>query len=273
MIKSILLACTGEKPSTAAANFAVGMAKMFSAHLTAILPQRLSLNELGVPGWFSRELKTGIAEAIKAQDADIRETFERIALEQLPDNQVHWINSETTADRTLVQYARMYDITIVASPPERRAPTDIHPDLIALQSGLPIIVVPDNATIDSMSAPAVIAWDGQRAATRALRDSLVLLKGRPSVSILTIEGSNVGEPLPGIDVQLVLERHGIAADWVKKKRGSKSITKHILDHCADVSAGLLVMGAYEHSKFSEDVLGGVTRDIAQGVRIPILLSH
>jgi nucleotide-binding universal stress UspA family protein len=33
------------------------------------------------------------------------------------------------------------------------------------------------------------------------------------------------------------------------------------------------MGAYEHSKFSEDLLGGVTQDILERARLPILMSH
>ena len=33
------------------------------------------------------------------------------------------------------------------------------------------------------------------------------------------------------------------------------------------------MGAYEHSKFSEDLLGGVTRDILENATLPVLMSH
>ena len=40
-----------------------------------------------------------------------------------------------------------------------------------------------------------------------------------------------------------------------------------------LGAGILVMGAYEHSKFSEDLLGGVTRDILENADLPLLMSH
>jgi nucleotide-binding universal stress UspA family protein len=36
---------------------------------------------------------------------------------------------------------------------------------------------------------------------------------------------------------------------------------------------LLVMGAYEHSKFREDFLGGVTATVLREIEIPVLLSH
>lgn len=47
----------------------------------------------------------------------------------------------------------------------------------------------------------------------------------------------------------------------------------ILDACTELGAGLLIMGAYEHSKFSEDLLGGATRDILSDARLPVLMSH
>jgi nucleotide-binding universal stress UspA family protein len=33
------------------------------------------------------------------------------------------------------------------------------------------------------------------------------------------------------------------------------------------------MGAYEHSKFSEDLWGGVTRDILVDAHLPVMMSH
>jgi nucleotide-binding universal stress UspA family protein len=34
-----------------------------------------------------------------------------------------------------------------------------------------------------------------------------------------------------------------------------------------------VLGAYEHSKFREDFLGGVTAEVLEKIKIPVLLSH
>ena len=54
---------------------------------------------------------------------------------------------------------------------------------------------------------------------------------------------------------------------------SGGIGATILDACDETGAGLLIMGAYEHSKFSEDLLGGVTRDILEKAQLPVLMSH
>ncbi|MCP4995312.1 MAG: universal stress protein, partial [Gammaproteobacteria bacterium] len=37
--------------------------------------------------------------------------------------------------------------------------------------------------------------------------------------------------------------------------------------------GLLVMGAYEHSKFRQSIVGGVTSSVLKKAKIPIIISH
>ncbi|HZF46292.1 MAG TPA: universal stress protein, partial [Sphingomonadaceae bacterium] len=39
------------------------------------------------------------------------------------------------------------------------------------------------------------------------------------------------------------------------------------------NAGMLVMGAYGHSRLRENILGGVTRGMLQKAKLPLLLAH
>ncbi|GEM_PF-1771622 len=77
----------------------------------------------------------------------------------------------------------------------------------------------------------------------------------------------------GDDVIAYLGRHGIEAQWLHRDAGRRRITHTLLDVCAEVGADMLSMGAYEHSKFTEDLLGGVTRDILTDARLPVMMSH
>jgi nucleotide-binding universal stress UspA family protein len=77
---------------------------------------------------------------------------------------------------------------------------------------------------------------------------------------------------PGDDVMALLGRHCIAARRLVRPP-SRGTSATILATAAEVGADLLVMGAYEHSKFSEDFLGGVTQDILTGAGLPVLMSH
>ena len=56
-------------------------------------------------------------------------------------------------------------------------------------------------------------------------------------------------------------------------RCKKTISQTLVEHCRNVDAGLLVMGAYEHSPLREGLFGGVTQDISLGAEIPVLMSH
>jgi nucleotide-binding universal stress UspA family protein len=44
-------------------------------------------------------------------------------------------------------------------------------------------------------------------------------------------------------------------------------------HLRDFDAGLLVMGAYGHSRFREAILGGATRDMLESAEVPVFLAH
>ena len=47
----------------------------------------------------------------------------------------------------------------------------------------------------------------------------------------------------------------------------------LLDECAREDAGLLVMGAYSHSRVREMLLGGVTRHVLAHAHMPLLMVH
>ncbi len=52
-----------------------------------------------------------------------------------------------------------------------------------------------------------------------------------------------------------------------------SIAELLLSHAADMSADLMVMGGYGHSRAYELVLGGVTRTILGSMTVPVFMSH
>ena len=94
------------------------------------------------------------------------------------------------------------------------------------------------------------------------------------VTLLTILG--IGPDLPsefGQDALRPLSLHGIEAELALRPAGAGGIGATILQACDDLGAGLLIMGAYEHSKFSEDLLGGTTKDILARAPLPVLMAH
>jgi nucleotide-binding universal stress UspA family protein len=70
-----------------------------------------------------------------------------------------------------------------------------------------------------------------------------------------------------------LARHGIAAHGVETVRTNIAISDVLLSSAADLSADLIVAGAYHHSPLREILTGGVSRELFQHMTVPVLMSH
>ncbi|MCA3266502.1 MAG: universal stress protein, partial [Azospirillum sp.] len=48
---------------------------------------------------------------------------------------------------------------------------------------------------------------------------------------------------------------------------------HTLAEARNAGCGLLIMGAYTHSRLRQLVFGGVTRHVLQNADLPVLMAH
>jgi nucleotide-binding universal stress UspA family protein len=144
--------------------------------------------------------------------------------------------------------------------------------------GLPCIVVPSRAPTQTPALDTVaIAWNGSPEALRATHSALPLLQRarrivilhgeqRPSVRMMAWQ--------PPFDLAGYLLRHGIAAESRVLQGGDEDdVGAALLGATRDAGAGLLVMGAYGHTRFHEWVLGGVTRHVLAHAGLPVFLRH
>jgi nucleotide-binding universal stress UspA family protein len=169
--------------------------------------------------------------------------------------------------------ARIADLVIVDRPPPpalgdfRSLPIG---DLL-LQAGRPVLVLPAGERT-SGSRLAVVAWKDTREARRAVSDALPLLSRSTSVVIVEVREHQEGRPTLG-DAKVFLERHGVQARTELLPAGDLSAAGQIFDFASRNGADLIVAGAYGHSRLTEWVFGGVTREILSGCSLPCLLSH
>lgn len=277
-VKDILVAFDGRPCAHAALQAGVRLAGDFAAHLTGCAP-RPPFAGVGrtesVPGF---ALPTEVQEITARIARDAREAAERAfrgaAGDVLPAERLHWLDLRGEADLALTKAARHFDMTLIGTDSENGPGhgAEVHPDVIALRSGRPVLVVPEGAPDCPLGRRVVVAWDGKRAAARTVGAAVRLLGSLTRATILT-----VGPPDPARDgwgVQLCtnLRRHGIDAEHVTVPV-QRSVGRTLLKACADRDADLLIMGAYEHSKFSEDILGGTTNEILAHLECPVFLAH
>ncbi len=270
-IKSILSAYSGDASKGAGLRHAINIAKHHDAWLTGVVRHSPSDLERTLRGIVPKDYLASFFEAERTRMTEIAERFRSITIDAGLGHKCDFVDLSTRNGISLSEFARPFDLVVTGlhSNAEQESHISANPDLIALRSGRPVLVVPDGYVSQGLAEKAVVAWDGKRASARAIGDAMATLEEKASVTVVTIGA----HPAPGTDILLRnLERHEIAAELVLKPKTS-SIAESILTTAQDVSAKLVVMGAFEHSKFSHDVFGGVTTEVMRKADVPVFLSH
>lgn len=271
-LKDLLVAYDGSASADAALHVGASMVRAFGAKLTALLAHGAAADYAAQARWIGHETREVLRAANAAALDDARERFRaRASAEGLAD--VPLFDEIGRPDLIVAEYAKFYDLTLLGCFDTDA--TDmrliLHPDRIALRSGRPLLIVPAEAEGKAvLHGRVLVAWDGSRSAARAISNALRILETRSTVMIVTVgEGA---QPAPGRNIETHLANHGVEADWVRLPRKG-DIAGALLDHADTSGADVMVMGAYEHSKFREDFFGGVTDAVLRRTRLPILLSH
>ena len=135
-----------------------------------------------------------------------------------------------------------------------------------------MFIVPYNHNATRLKT-VLIAWDGGLPASRAVQDALPVLAMADRVEVVTVNGGTSGGNRPTDDLARHLARHGIRVERKSISHGDINVANALLSYADDVSADLLVMGGYGHSRLREIVLGGTTRTILQSMTLPALMAH
>jgi nucleotide-binding universal stress UspA family protein len=156
------------------------------------------------------------------------------------------------------------------------------PEVLALESGRPVLVIPHAGSHLTVGRNAVVAWKSGRESARAVFDALPLLKEAGNVHILEFgEGAPARNRwAPDTAIAAALGRHGIKpiihsapAPGIRALAPDTRVGEQILAKLKDLDADLLVMGAYGHSRMREFIFGGVTRHLMREMTVPTLFSH
>src|SRR3954468_16146112 len=96
---------------------------------------------------------------------------------------------------------------------------------------------------------------------------------RTSVVLVDPNTGSDGKGEPGADIAPHLDRHGSPTEVVTVGSDGRAVSEVILDQARRMSADLIVMGAYGHSRAREWVLGGATLDMLEQSDFTILMAH
>ncbi|GAB3381401.1 universal stress protein [Massilia agri] len=187
--------------------------------------------------------------------------------------------AEEDAAFGLLLQSRYADLLVLSQDPAQAGKGESTPRglpaHLALHGVRPVLVVPETYGDAPIAGTVVAGWDGSSQALRAIDAALPLLCRAGSVKLVLVNPDTAtglhGEE-PGADLALYLARHGVPVEVIVE-RTSATVGATLVQVARDSGAGLIVAGAYGHSRYREWVLGGATRELLERAPVPLLLAH
>jgi nucleotide-binding universal stress UspA family protein len=277
-LKNLLVVVDNGKQAAARIDAAAALAARHDAHLTGlfivappVLPSYVA-GELG-------ESVIALQRRLAQENADEAGALfrQRVELAGI-GGRAEWRALRGNPTEVTEIVGRYADLVILGQvdPDEHRDVPPIHPEDVLFDCGRPVLVVPYAGRFPTIGDQVVVGWNASREAARAVNDAMALLETARKVSVLAVNpktGLNGLGDEPGADISLHLARHGVPVTADHIKASGMDPGDMILNYATDMSADLLVMGAYGRSRLRELVLGGVTRHIMRHMTIPVLFSH
>ena len=278
--KSLLTLSTGGSGAAVAVAAAARIAQKMDAHLEALAlgvdRSQLGYSYVGAGAVVLQVAMERAADEARAHHAALQAALaaEGRDLRYGLDMAVAQIGALT---ELVAARARYSDLVVLPKPygagqgPEAEAVIEA-----TLFEGMaPVLVVPEGGLPDAAPKRIVLAWNQGREALVAARRAMPFLKRAEQVVITVIDPPAHGPERsdPGGMLCQLLVRHGVKAEVAVLARTLPRISDVLARQCRDLDAGMLVMGAYGHSRFREAILGGATRNILEHTAVPVFMAH
>jgi nucleotide-binding universal stress UspA family protein len=265
-MKSILLPVFGDAGLESRLQAALAMSRQFGGHLTCL--QTVPDAGLAMGGFGEAAVYyTRLVDEIEQTQRTEREALDARLTKE--DVSWSWVKFGMDPAQALISQGRLSDLLVVSSVAGVSLPAGPEPADVVLRSPVPSLVVPQNAAPLDPTAPVMIAWNGSEEVAAAVRGSLPLLK---EVAVFLVEVGDPDRDHPAAAAAAYLSRHDIHAT-VQGVSSKGEIAESLLVTARGLGAGLIVMGAYGHSRLREAMFGGATRDMLDRSPLPLLMAH
>lgn len=172
---------------------------------------------------------------------------------------------------SIVPFAQFADVSIFAVSNENDNADRREIFLAAVfESGRPALIVPQNVP-DQIGKRIIVAWNASTESARAVAESMALLKHAEAVYVVTVDDQN--DEYQGAELAETLKQNGIAATSVNIKATGSGVSATLASEAEKVSADMIIIGAYSHTRLREMVFGGVTQDLHDHPTVPVLMIH
>lgn len=289
-IKRILVPLPGSVDHAAEVDMALFTAKALGAHVEALFisapppPPRRT----GVADYYAGRLAIAQPLDLYAEESErhAREARERFAAacagagipllaageEPTALPSAFWRPAEGSYETIAVERAVAFDLMVAASAAVMTLLKDIAEQSL-LQTRRPVLLAPSRRETE-LTDTAMIAWDESPECWHAVSAAIPFLKLASSVQLVSVDRKADSRRASQAEALAYLRCHGIAASARVVAPHLRSVGDTLLAEAGEQGVGLMVMGAYSHSRLREMLLGGATRHILQNATArPVLMAH
>ena len=277
MLRSILLALDDTEGAIAARDYALALARHTGAAFTAAVlmdrPGLTGAHEAVPPGAAAFKERRDAALLRQAEAAAAEAVA---ALHQAADGMPVAVETlEASPAEALLAAAGGHDMLVVGRDStlgREEADDGLSPTIEALlhDRTRPLLVVPPGARFDPAAA-ALVAYDGSPGALRAVQLFALLGLGRCGATVLSVADDEAEAAALAGTTAGYLQRHDVAAKALPVI-GTHPV-EALLAEAAAMPAGMLVMGAYEHTGLRALFTGSATKHLLRRAHCAIFAAH
>lgn len=277
--KTILVHVDASRHAENRIRVAAQLAAAHEAHLVGAAMDGISRYIYGnYPGEFCVPIPEEELRALTERANAALDTFETVARQEGATSVERRLSADDPQNALLTQ-ARYCDLLVLSQTDPDDTPSrvlDGMAEFLLLNTGRPLLLVPRYGDAGHIGRHPLVAWDGSRAATRAIADAMPLLRRAGKVTLAIVDPRvqyDVHGEQPGADIGLYLARHGVEVEVTVRGSGTHKVGDTLLALASELRSDLLVMGGYGHMRLREVLLGGVSRDVLRTATLPVLIAH
>jgi len=283
MIKDVLVHLDGTDHDEERLQYAEAIASPFQAHVTGLftnpVPDIATLIPMdGVAA--AAEAAVRIEEdARRAGDTIQQKLAARFARLGVPSEIRRIDGTPGQLPGRAASEARWADLFVASRPYGSNDATawDSLFEAVLFESGRGVLIVPPRRQPPDAFRRVLVCWRDTREAARAVAEASPVIARATRTVVLTIDAQSANSEdsasEPAADIAKHLDRLGTSVEVSRVESKGREIGEVILDQARRMSADLVVMGGYGHSRAREWMMGGATRDMLSASEFPILMAH
>lgn len=278
MIKRILAATDGSEASHRGVDYAISLAKALDARITGIFVVDIKLLE----GPYLRDLgatmgatpvlgyQDTMVEVLDERGRKILEHFAQHCAAQGVEAETHLATG--VVHHAILEQAALADLLVMGRGGEHsdwlEGLMGSTTEAVLRRATLPVAVAGSTRPI---SDGIVLAFDGSAHARQALKTAVGLAGDCKTTLRIFVAG---GPELDSAEEEArkYLQDHELP-DSVHRAPADADVAAKIVEYAREAEAGMLVMGAYGHTRVREMLIGSTTTQVVNRAECPVLLCR